>query len=592
MSLAAPELVEAARLRWRHGLPRLLMAITAAAAAAPHIGGFGVLFWLIPWVVCQLTEITAFRPALAGRPLSAERGRLGLLFSALSAITYGAISVPLWRIGGDQGGVIAVLILAGATVHHVIVCQASRRMFMAVMAPTLFYVALSPMLALLGGESVWTAAAMTAAAAIFGSNAVSLTRVLATKTREESRARKALQGSLAAAEEATAAKSQFVAMVGHELRTPISAVLAASAELERHADPQVRDHARLIAEGGRLMRTVLNDLLDLAKIEAGRMAVEHTAYDLREVVEQTARFWSAEAAAKGLQLGVRGAEDLPRGVEGDPTRLRQILNNQRSNAVKFTERGAVSILCQVGDDSAGRRVMRIAVSDSGPGLAPERLSQLFTPFTQADASVTRLHGGTGLGLAISRQLARLMDGELDADSRLGAGSTFTLKLPLKTTVERVAPPTAVRLPTETAESGLKLLIADDHQINRRAMRLLLTPLQPQVTEACNGAEALTALANERFDVVLMDVNMPDMSGHEVVRRLRAQPGPNQETTVLAVTASTEPSDVRECLMAGMNGFVAKPIEAAELLEAVSVAAPPRGTEDETAAVAAADRAAA
>ena len=577
---------DALRLRWRNIPARLIIGAAAALASVPALGPMPSAAWFGVFLLTLAIETALAWSVVRGdRAVTEARLQACMLALGGSAIAFGSLSVLYSRLPGGEGGAVAALVIAGALLNALMICHASRRLFMALAVPGLFYLALQPVLVLMTDGAMAMSGPLLACAASVSVTVMLMARHIEATHARELTARLELQRALSASEEQTAAKSQFVAMVGHELRTPISGVLAASAELERHADPAVREHAQMIAEGGRLMRTVLNDLLDLAKIEAGRMSVERTVFDLRGLVEQTARFWSTEASAKGLDLGVRGAEHLPRATEGDPTRLRQILNNLLSNAVKFTATGAVSVLTSVGDDAEGRPVVRIAVADSGPGLSADRLARLFVPFTQADASIARLHGGTGMGLAISRQLARLMDGELEADSRPGAGCTFILKLPLKLAEAKPAP--APRPAPETSAGGLRLLVADDHQINRRAIRLLLGPLEPRIVEAVNGAEALAALAAEPFDLILMDVNMPDLSGLEVVRRLRAAPGLNRETPVLAVTASTEPEDVRSCLTAGMNGFVAKPIDARDLLEAVTAAAAPGAAEAAAAARAAA-----
>lgn len=561
---------EALAIRWRNIPARLIIGGASAAVSVPLLGWATTGVWLGVMLLALVVECAVAAPVVrGGRPVTEGRMKAAVLAMGFAAAAFGSMCLLYGRLPNSLGGEVSALIIAGALLNALSICQASRRLFMALALPALFFLALQPVLMLLTRGDYALSGPLLVCAGSVSVTVMLLARSIENTRQREAAARAELSRALATSEEHIAAKSQFVAMVGHELRTPISGVLAASAELERHADPQVRDHARMIAEGGRMMRAVLNDLLDLAKIEAGRMSVERTVFDVRDLVEQTVRFWSAEAHAKGLDLAVRGAEQLPRAIEGDPTRVRQILNNLLSNAVKFTAKGAISVMVQISDDASDRPVIRLGVTDSGPGLSPERLARLFTPFTQADDTVARLHGGTGLGLAISRHLARMMDGDLSADSRQGAGSTFTLKLPLVIAAAPVveAVPALAETPM-MATSAPHLLIADDHLINRRALRLLLGPLEPRITEAENGEQALAALAAERFDAVLLDLNMPDLSGLEVARRLRARPGPNLRTPVLAVTADTEPEVVRACLDSGMTGFVAKPIEAAELLNAV------------------------
>lgn len=565
------EAESAVRVRFEHNVPRWLFAALAAVVAAvsidPVIGGV----WLAIYGLTQAAEFVVLRPVAKGAEMTPRRLAAAVLILAVAGFAFGSLAVVYWSALGSNGGPVAVLIIIGALLNALTISMASRRLFLASTAPAFFYLALLPMLALLKTQSYAALLPMFAGSAAVMTAVLMLWRHVERTRRAEQQSRRELESAVARAEAAVAAKSSFVAMVGHELRTPISGVLAAAGELERASDPEVVEHGRMIADSGRLMRLVLNDLLDMAKIEAGRMAVEDTVYDLRDLVEQTCRFWSVEAGDKGLDLGLRGVDALPRHVHGDPTRLRQVLNNLLSNAVKFTAKGGVSVVAQLGEDAQGA-VFRLAVADTGLGMSAQVLEQLFTPFQQAEASTTRRYGGTGLGLSISRHLTQLMDGELSVDSVPGAGSTFTLKLPLRIADRpcEEAPPaeTAVPLPMG-AVTGVRVLVADDHSINRRAVRLLLSPLEPDLVEAEDGEGALAALAAQPFDVVLMDVRMPDMSGLDVVRRLRASDGPNRETPVVAVTASTEAEDIVTCLSAGMNSFVAKPLEARELLLAVS-----------------------
>jgi two-component system, sensor histidine kinase len=362
------------------------------------------------------------------------------------------------------------------------------------------------------------------------------------------------------AEAATAAKSAFVAMVSHELRTPISGILAGAAELEKlPGDGQ--QHAHLISDSARMMRTLLNDLLDLSKMEAGRMSVEEIAFDLRAMVRDTVRFWAPEARKRGLRFRLQGSRSLPAWVEGDPTRLRQILNNLISNALKFTETGSITLRLGCADDA-----LAFEVIDTGPGLSGDQIDRLFQAFDQLSASTARTHGGTGLGLNISRELARLMGGDLSAASAAGEGATFRLTLPLT-----LAAAPEVEDGDEggmDVERGLRVLIVDDHSVNRQAFSLILQPVCEQVATAEDGLLALEALEQQSFDLVLLDLNMPNLGGLETARRLRANPGLNQRTPVIALTASVSPSEVDACLAAGMDAFVMKPVEARELIAAI------------------------
>lgn len=371
----------------------------------------------------------------------------------------------------------------------------------------------------------------------------------------------------AAADAANSAKSAFLAMMSHELRTPISAILAGAEDLRRHAQGGDAAKLELITEAGAMMRTLLNDLLDQAKLEAGRMSVETLPFDLRRLVAHQMAFWRAEARRKGIKLKLEGASGMPRWVTGDPTRLRQILNNLLSNALKFTDAGAVTLRLERGRDGE----IGFAVEDSGPGLTPEAAATLFTPFQQASVEVARTHGGTGLGLAISRDLARLMGGDISVRSEPGHGACFTLHVPLPPSEapgEVEAPGDSVELPP------LQVLFVDDHEINRRAVRLMLEGLDIRLTEASSGFEAIGLLEQRAFDLVLMDCHMPGMDGLQVTREVRRRPGPNQRTPIIAVTGSGEPEHVAACRAAGMNDHVLKPIQPGVLIAALAGALEP------------------
>jgi CheY-like chemotaxis protein/anti-sigma regulatory factor (Ser/Thr protein kinase) len=324
----------------------------------------------------------------------------------------------------------------------------------------------------------------------------------------------------------------------------------------------------MVMQSARMMRAILDDLLDLSKLEAGRMRVEIAPFEPGPMIEEAAQFWSSEAERKGLSLSLEGADRLPDWAEGDPLRLRQILNNLLSNAVKFTDSGGVRIEVD-SRESGGRIVFGVAVVDTGIGLSPDRLDKLFEPFEQGDVSVARTHGGTGLGLAISRQLARLMGGDLVADGAPGKGCRFSLTVVLGRAVRPEVANAAAAPPPGPASPHI--LIVDDHEIGRQALGLLLEPLGAVVAQAASAETALALLAVESFDLVLSDVTMQGVDGLEFCRRLRAAPGPNRETPVLAVTGRTEPRDLEACLAAGMTGLVAKPVEPRQLYQAIEAA---------------------
>ena len=370
----------------------------------------------------------------------------------------------------------------------------------------------------------------------------------------------------AEAEASTEAKSAFVAMVSHELRTPISGILAGAEQLACAAqDSASRSSAALVTQSARMMRLLLNDLLDLSKIEAGRMDVEAMAFDLRQTLLDTVRFWRPEVRRNSLTLKLEGARSLPQWVMGDPMRLRQILNNLFSNALKFTEHGGVTLRAALVADGAAPMQIVLELSDTGRGMSEDQIGRLFSAFEQLGAATARVHGGTGLGLHLSRQFARMMGGDLVADSAPGVGSTFRITLPLHV----AEPPVSAERPVECAGAGcVRLLIVDDHEVNRQAFSLMLQGFCDKVVSVEDGERALATLAIEHFDLVLMDINMPGMGGVEAMRRLRSTPGPNRRTPVIALTGSTSPADAATYTAAGADAMVAKPVEARELISEI------------------------
>ncbi|HWE47501.1 MAG TPA: response regulator [Caulobacteraceae bacterium] len=566
----------AARMRRRQLLTRVVIGCLIALSLNRLLGWNTVMPWLLIFLVAQLPEMLAFGPIISGKVerLPLWRNLLGCVGVALNGVAFGALSIPLWNLEGMAGGVLSALVISAAMLNAVVGTPGSRVVLACALGPEVTYLVATPFFMDFYGASVLLQAVTGLGCLGFAGYAVTLWNVLETSRRSEAEARTLAERKRAEAEAAGAAKSIYVATIGHELRTPISAMLAGSIELERAAKGSgLKAHATLIADAGRMMKTLLDDVLDHAKLDAGRMSMEATAFDLRAVVAQTARFWTAEARKKGLKLRVEGAATLPRWVMGDPTRLRQIVNNLISNAVKFTEKGSVSLKLHAWPSADEGVAVRLQVIDTGPGMDREQLSRLFTPFGQGDASIARNHGGTGLGLVISRQLAQLMGGQLTAYSVKGKGSTFTLAVTLPVAeapaVPEAANESAPRQPVDGR--ALRVLAADDHEINRRAVQLILQPLGAEIVPVTDGLQALEKARAEAFDIIVMDVRMPGMDGREASRRIRAEAGPNQHTPIIAVTADTDKVDMEACRAAGMDWFVGKPLEPQALVQTVAQA---------------------
>ncbi len=528
----------------------------------------GVTFavgWSGIYIASQLAEAWFFRASDLERRLASRWGHAQLVGAvAVSNLLFSSFGVAEMIRGGPGGALAGALLITGAIVNAVTTTASSREIFLAGLIPQIVCFAFLPGVALGHGAGTLTASQLAFGALLNLIAAVMAWRLFASVLAGEDHAR-------TEAEAANTAKSDFLATVSHEIRTPLNGVLGmAQAMAASDLAPEQRERLDVIRDSSEALLRVLNDILDISKIEARKLEIEQLDFDLGEVLTSVNATFLPVAAQRGLELKIE-IGDAGGVYRGDPNRVRQIICNLVSNALKFTASGAIKVRAAKDGD------IRIDISDTGIGIAPAVAENIFGKFIQADASTTRQYGGTGLGLAISRELAEMMGGSITLQSVPGQGSTFTVRLRLERLGEaRRAPPPrqpTLLLPAEPQASRTRILAAEDNHINRLVLKTLLNQIGLHPDIVGDGALAVEAWRHGAYDVILMDIQMPELDGIGATREIRAEEAATgrRRTPILGLTANAMAHQVDEYMRAGMDGHVSKPIDVAKLFAALEAA---------------------
>ncbi|MGA0545720.1 ATP-binding protein [Brevundimonas sp. VNH65] len=570
--LAASEAAQALATMLQTQYLRYLIIASWAVGLLGAIGWRTALVWFVATLAAGALR-GRFEKSMAGK----VGGGWGLVFPLVATGTTAAwAAAPLlaWFWGNGFGQTLAVALLIAGYVLVFAQLRGSPRQALVISSP---YGVVAAIVAgsLWGTPEFWAFLAVLpfTAAGLFVMVTMNMLREQRIRAFQEDQARliAELETARDRANAASEAKSNFLGVVSHELRTPMNGVLGAAQLLgSTRLDNTQREYLSVIRNSGDSLLSLLNDILDMTKIEAGRMTFEVMDVSIPDLHQRVTGPFQAMAEAKGVKLNCAFTGEIPSVVRGDPLRVGQVLQNLLSNAVKFTDAGQIDYEINAVRLSERRVRFRFIVTDSGPGISDEDMARLFQPFTQLDASSTRRFGGTGLGLTIARRMANIMHGDIDVQSTPGKGSTFNFTVEAEV-VEWTSLATPVEAETQDVYSrSLNVLIVEDHPVNRMILDAWLTSGGHTTASAENGQIAVEMSADRAFDLIVMDVNMPVMDGLTATRLIR-QGGANRETPITVLSASARAEDCRAGLEAGADAYLTKPINFADLAELIALA---------------------
>ncbi len=555
---------------------RLIIALIGAVILWAATDAVIAALWIGAIFISQFIDVQAWR-SLRDPDRTAPPNRHEWILICGSAVQTGLVysffPVLLWFLWGEPGKVFGVVWLCGALLHATMHMHHERRTFFAALTPHLFYFLGLPIYGLITGNQLerWPTVAILVGGSLYVSHLLLAFREYEKSSAAMRQAREHALERQAAAEHANQAKSAFLANISHEIRTPMNGILGMAAALESGAlSSGQAKQVKIIRDSGDMLLTILNDLLDFSKIEANHIELEAAAFKFSEIIETVESLHRPQAEKKNLYLVAQCEGDGEAEWIGDAHRIVQALHNLISNAIKFTEDGGVTVRFII--PSSTSAPIRIEVTDTGIGVSESQAARIFEPFTQADVTTTRKYGGTGLGLSITKGLIEAMGGALSIRSAPGAGSTFTVELPLERavgsansdTVASQVSPTSIAAPVV---SKLRILAAEDNVVNQAVLKNFLQAAGHDVKFVENGLLAVDACKTQDFDIVLMDISMPVMDGVEALREIRfleRDRSVKSGVPIIAVSAHAMSQQIDEYLQAGFDGYITKPVKPAEL----------------------------